>query len=215
LDSQIIYDPQAKTYVGIDDSNRIASWLYANYASYMRSTNSRVIGMRRFGNLLEDLCCSQLKLIGVEKGRDRKGSFFIGLRIRGDNYDFPRPITEEVVTEVYEEPPPSVTDETLTGDGCDGFTPQEQACETEDNAVDNNNYELRRTESVPKAITNYELSCDVGETELVIAIGQKADYSGECVEIIGWKDNGKKIWIQLNSGRQVLVKRGCLRRWRE
>lgn len=120
LDNKIIHDPRAKTYVGVDDANKINSWLYANYASYTRAINSRVIGQRRFSNLLEDLCCSQLKLPGVKRGRDRYGSYFEGLKFR-DEYDTaPRPITGANVMEQISHFSKNVMAETLGSDGCDG-----------------------------------------------------------------------------------------------
>ncbi|WP_158516662.1 hypothetical protein [Scytonema hofmannii] len=44
-------------------------------------------------------------------------------------------------------------------------------------------------------------------------MGRYADYGGEKVEITGWKDNGKQVWVELPSGKQVLVKRGTLKPW--
>ncbi len=57
-------------------------WLYPNYTEYCHTTGSRPIGLRRFVNLLSDLCLNQLGC-QVEKGRDRYGSYFLGLKIRG------------------------------------------------------------------------------------------------------------------------------------
>lgn len=93
LDNCIIHDAGAKTYVGVDSLERVDSWLYANYTNHTRLTNGRVIGQRRYTKLLEDLCCNQLKLPGVKRGRDRKGSYFEGLRIRTNIDTDPRPIT--------------------------------------------------------------------------------------------------------------------------
>ena len=131
LDNKIIHDPTAKTYVGVDDPNRQEKWLYANYASYSRAINARLIGQRRYTNLLEDLCCNQLKLEGVKRGRDRYGSYFEGLRFRQD-YDLdpgpvtglePSAISSNVmgVTKNSSQSEESVTAETLDSDGCDGY----------------------------------------------------------------------------------------------
>jgi putative DNA primase/helicase len=127
LDNCLILDSDHKTYVGVDNAERIEDWLYANYTVFTRQTNGRPIGQRRYTKLLEDLCCNQLKLEGVKRGRDRYGSYFEGLRIRAGHDSSPRPITGiELPTEpvnVTGNSPPgdgSVTAETIGSDGCDG-----------------------------------------------------------------------------------------------
>lgn len=135
LDNCIVLDLDSKTYVGLDNAERTADWLYANYTIFTRQTNGRPIGQRRYTKLLEDLCCNQLKLSGVKRGRDRYGSYFTGLKIRTDQDTAPRPITGNEPPEPPDTPPPSsptpvtenedvsdgfVTAETLDSDGCDG-----------------------------------------------------------------------------------------------
>lgn len=135
LDNCIVLDPDSKTYVGLDNAERTADWLYANYTIFTRQTNGRPIGQRRYTKLLEDLCCNQLKLSGVKRGRDRGGSYFTGLKIRTDQDTAPRPITGNEPPEPPDTPPPSsptpvtenedvcdgfVTAQTLDSDGCDG-----------------------------------------------------------------------------------------------
>ncbi len=99
LDNRVIYDPLAKTNIGIAKRDKDShsdnwylcndKWLYANYAEYCHDTGSNVISLRRFVNLLSDLVNNQLGL-DISKGRDRYGSYIQGLKIR---------------TEVDEEPP--------------------------------------------------------------------------------------------------------------
>ncbi|MDV3002434.1 MAG: hypothetical protein N5P05_004089 (plasmid) [Chroococcopsis gigantea SAG 12.99] len=93
LDHAIIYRDRHRTAVGVakrdknTDSDNWYShtneWLYANYAQYCHDTGSRAVGVRRFVNLLNDLCVNQLRL-SVEHGRDRNGAYFLGLKIRGE-----------------------------------------------------------------------------------------------------------------------------------
>ena len=135
LDNCILLDPDSKTYVGLDNPEHVTDWLYANYTVFMRQTNGRPIGQRRYTKLLEDLCCSQLKIPGVKRGRDRYGSFFTGLKIRAQGDTDPRPITGDEPPEPPDTPPPTdyptvtdnlgncdefVTAETVASDGCDG-----------------------------------------------------------------------------------------------
>ncbi|MBE9128201.1 MULTISPECIES: DUF3854 domain-containing protein [unclassified Coleofasciculus] len=150
LDNCIVLDPGHKTYVGLDNAERIETWLYANYTSFTRQINGRPIGQRRYTKLLEDLCCNQLKLKGVQRGRDRYGSYFEGLRIRMENDTALRPITEVELVE----PPPGVmanlsdcdglvTAETLGSDGCDGC---DGFLEVE---KENENFDVNRADEPP------------------------------------------------------------------
>ncbi len=80
-------------------------------------------------NLLSDVCLNQLGC-QVEKGRDRYGSYFVGLKIRGDG-DEDAPLfvtglfnttddTEVDIGDVTNSVTDSVTAETIAGDGSDG-----------------------------------------------------------------------------------------------
>ncbi|MGK7954845.1 MAG: DNA primase, partial [Crocosphaera sp.] len=102
-------------------------WLYANYAEYCSLTGVNAISSARFSYLLLDLCNNQLGFT-VKKGRDRKGAFIQGLKIRdGMDADLPpliegiytQPCDESVVT-VTEVVTGSVTGERGISDECDG-----------------------------------------------------------------------------------------------
>ncbi|MGL5938868.1 MAG: DNA primase family protein [Waterburya sp.] len=109
LDNKVLYDPAARTNVGVakrdKDSNSsnwylcTDKWLYANYTEYCHDTGTKAIGLRRFVNLLSDLAFNQLNL-DVNKGRDRYGSYFEGLKIRNE-------IDEDVPLITGERPGPS------------------------------------------------------------------------------------------------------------
>jgi len=79
-DLNIIYDPEAKTYVGtkVLDSSK---YLYASYDDYCQGTNSKVVSLRRYSGLFEDLLKNQLKL-GISKHRDKDGNYFQGVKLR-------------------------------------------------------------------------------------------------------------------------------------
>ena len=152
LDNNIVYQENYRANIGVANRDKDNSsdrwylntdkWLYANYAEYCHSTGTKPVGVRRFGNLLSDLCTHQLEL-NIEKGRDRSGSFISGLKIRDlhdndppmitgknshSNDDLP-PIhntysTESMVTDVTDNVTDSVMDESIDGDksdGCDGY----------------------------------------------------------------------------------------------
>lgn len=97
------------------DSRHTPGWLYEQFKSYCDSTGQKPVSLKRFSNLLVDLCQVQLGWDDVTKGRDRAGRFITGLTIRADgDFSSPYPISEaliEVVTEV-------VTDSVTDGDGC-------------------------------------------------------------------------------------------------
>ena len=103
LDFCIKHQPGAKTYVGVakrdksaDSSNSylfIDKWLYASYCEHSVGVGSKATSGRRFSGLLHDLLVNQLKLQGINKGRDEHGSYFEGLAIRQYGDTAPRMIT--------------------------------------------------------------------------------------------------------------------------
>jgi hypothetical protein len=129
---------------------RTEEWLYANYAEYCHSSGAKAVSVRRFVNLLHDLCVNQLGL-EVSKGRDRNGSYFLGLKIREpDDGD---PLLIGSVTDHH----PVVTDVVMAQkpngygcDGCDGIF------------EDNNQFVELKTEKIEKNFN--EPSTDKEET---------------------------------------------------
>ncbi|PSF30994.1 ATPase [Aphanothece hegewaldii CCALA 016] len=150
LDHALVYRDGYRMAVGVakrdknlDSENwycHVNQWLYANYAEYCQNTGAKAISVRRFVNLLSDLCVNQLKL-DVTHGRDRYGAYFLGLKIRTDADLDPLLITGDHappaspppflggqsppksslgVTDVMDGVMDSVMAQTLTGDGCDG-----------------------------------------------------------------------------------------------
>ena len=111
LDYNIVYSEGCRTNIGVAQRDKdpgsdnwylnTEKWLYPNYTEYCHNTGSRPIGLRRFVNLLSDVCLNQLGC-QVEKGRDRYGSYFLGLKIRGEGDEL------EVNIPIAKEPSPSV-----------------------------------------------------------------------------------------------------------
>lgn len=103
IDQCLAHSPNAKTYVGLakrdksfDSINTYLNtdrWLYASYAEYSLAIGNKTVSGRRFSNLINDLCVNQLKLGGIRKGRDERGSYFEGLSIRQDGDPSPRIIS--------------------------------------------------------------------------------------------------------------------------
>ncbi len=139
LDYNIVYSEGCRTNIGVAQRDKdpgsdnwylnTEKWLYPNYTEYCHNTGSRPIGLRRFVNLLSDLCLNQLGC-QVEKGRDRSGSYFLGLKIRGKG-DEDAPLfvtglsdvthsTEVDISTVTEGVMDSVMDGSTGGDRCDG-----------------------------------------------------------------------------------------------
>lgn len=149
----------------------------------MRQTNGRPIGQRRYTKLLEDLCCNQLKLEGVKRGRDRYGSYFTGLQIRTDQDTALRPITGFEPPSPPDTPPPtgsppvtessskcdgSVTAETLGSDGCDGCDAFFEINENNENfVVDETHLEppakASETENLAESVNEESYSITVAE----------------------------------------------------
>jgi putative DNA primase/helicase len=146
-----LYEYQRET---LTETNPIADWLdnkvlrmsenrhnpeflYNAYKNYSEGQGQKPISQKRFGNLLIDLCQVQLGWSDVQKGRDRRGRYIIGLALRPDGDFSPFPITEEsdsvtdkpvTVTDSVTDKPVTVTDSVTAEttavygcDGCDGF----------------------------------------------------------------------------------------------
>lgn len=73
-------------------------------------------------------------------------------------------------------------------------------------------FELTQTvvDMTPPAQTSKPLASST-PSELVIRVGEKADYCGEEVTIVGWENNGSKIQIEFSKGSFQMVKRGSLK----
>jgi putative DNA primase/helicase len=140
LDVSCVFLPGVRSRIGNADKQRITTtnsdgstsreayafvdqWLYPNYRQYCDRSNIKAISLRRFADLLIDLCQNQLKNNAVLKGRDRDGAFILGIALRNNgNNHLPCPISgggNEVVTEVgpIDETPDITVDLALaTGD---------------------------------------------------------------------------------------------------
>lgn len=135
-----LYEYQRET---LTETNPIADWLdnkvlrmpgnrhnpeflYNAYKNYSESQGQKPISQKRFSNLLIDLCQVQLGWSDVQKGRDRRGRYIIGLALRPDGDFSPFPITEG--SDSVTDEPVTVTDSVTAGttavygcDGCDAF----------------------------------------------------------------------------------------------
>ncbi len=119
VDNRIVRSPSSRFTPGL---------LYTSFKEYCDQTGQKPVSLKRFSNLLIDLCQVQLGWTDVKKGRDRTGRFITGLTLRIDNDPSPYPITEllgldsvtDEVTDVTDSVTDSVTAETTAVYGCDG-----------------------------------------------------------------------------------------------
>ncbi len=130
LNEKVIYDDDAQTQVGCKSplgESKENIWLYANYSEHCSLSGVNAISLSRFSYLLLDLCKNQLGF-EISKGRDRKGAFIQGLKIRdGMDADLP-PLIEGIYTQSCDEPVVTVTANVTDGvtgergisDECDG-----------------------------------------------------------------------------------------------
>jgi hypothetical protein len=145
LDANCIFEPEAKTYVGRaeivrhteghdqgesflswNEYRNAESWLYANYVEFCAATGSKAISIRRFSDLLLDLCRDQLKVTEIFKARDERGAYFQGLRMRVAGETSPRPVTGGAVDPIADSPP---TTEPETMEVSNPAEPDESATE--------------------------------------------------------------------------------------
>lgn len=105
-DSNLILDPEAKTYMG-DLKKPGAEYLYSNYYDYCEKSNSKTISLRRYVGLLKDLLKSQLKLQSIKFRRDNKGSYVEGIKLRFNLNDVDiEPDTPLLITGKFTQDPP-------------------------------------------------------------------------------------------------------------
>ncbi len=121
LDARCVFVPNVRSRVGNANKQRVTKnisdgstsheeyanadvWLYPNYREYCDRSNIKPISLRRFADLMIDLCQNQLKNSDVSKGRDRDGSYLEGIALRNTQYNhLPCPISvgvDEIVAEV-------------------------------------------------------------------------------------------------------------------
>ena len=119
LDNEVVRSP---------NSRLTPAFLYAKHKEFCDKTGQKPVSLKRFSNLLIDLCQVQLGWHDVKKGRDRLGRFITGLAIRIDGSPDPYPITElwqpdsvtDGVTDDVTDVTDSVTAEMTAVYGCDG-----------------------------------------------------------------------------------------------
>jgi len=160
LDNAIVYCRDHRTQIGVAKRDKahdtptqylgVNQWLYANYCEYCANTQSKPVGLRRFVNLLSDLCTNQLGLEGVKRERDRKGRYFVGLKIRTDDDDDPPLVTGQPVTDVTDSVTDNVTDETPMSakcDGCDGLNEKQVETNKNNHDLSSSNDEANKNRS--------------------------------------------------------------------
>ncbi|MDJ0599558.1 MAG: hypothetical protein QNJ37_12030 [Crocosphaera sp.] len=105
LNEKVTYIDGYETQIGCKSplgESKENIWLYANYCQYCSLTGVNAISSARFSYLLLDLCNNQLGFT-VRKGRDRKGAFIQGLKIRDHlDVDLP-PLIEGIYTQSCDE----------------------------------------------------------------------------------------------------------------
>ena len=115
LDNEVVRSP---------NSRLTPAFLYTKHKEFCDKTGQKPVSLKRFSNLLIDLCQVQLGWHDVKKGRDRLGRFITGLTIRIDGSPDPYPITElwqlDSATDSVMDVTNTVTDGMTAVYGCDG-----------------------------------------------------------------------------------------------
>jgi putative DNA primase/helicase len=126
LDESCVLLPEAKTYIGNNNPDRMTTWLYAHFCAHQKGSGHKtVLSVKRFSSNLKDLLNNQLKLASVESGKDRGGAFIQGLGLRchhdPSGLRYPTPITKKSLCDGFVmDGDGFVTAETIGSDGCDG-----------------------------------------------------------------------------------------------
>ena len=135
LDEHVVAGKETKAYMGLNDPEQSARWLYANFCKFQQESGHKgTIPLKRFSANLRDLLKNQVK-IPVSEGRDRNGAYLQGIGLRcfydPNGRDYHRPITglpydgiEATCDGTVMDCDGTVTAEILGSvgcDGCDGF----------------------------------------------------------------------------------------------
>lgn len=97
VDENIVIEWDAKGYIGKDDPEQSARWLYANFCRFQRESGHKGIPpVKRFSANLRDLLKNQMK-VPIREGRDRNGVYLEGVGLRcfydPNGTRTPRPVT--------------------------------------------------------------------------------------------------------------------------
>jgi putative DNA primase/helicase len=136
---------------------RTDEWLYANYAEYCHSSGAKAVSVRRFVNLLADLCVNQLGL-EVSKGRDRNGSYFLGLKIREPDDGDP------LLIDVMDNHPSvmgGAMPQSPISDGCDGC---DGIFEKSNKFVESTNEKIERDLNEPSTLREEIVQTNIAKT---------------------------------------------------
>jgi putative DNA primase/helicase len=113
LDNKVIRSPGTR---------HTPSYYYEAFKKYLDESGQKGVSLKRFSNLLIDVCQVQLGWADVSKGRNKYGRYIEGLELRHDGDFSPFPITEgdRLVTDGDGLGDGLVTAETTAVYGCDG-----------------------------------------------------------------------------------------------
>ncbi len=122
VEENVVIGSEAKGYIGKDDPEQSARWLYANFCKFQRESGHRGIPpVKRFSANLRDLLKNQMK-VSILEGRDRNGAYIEGIGLRcfydPNGTHKPRPITCDIPTEECDNQLGGNCNESVT---CDGF----------------------------------------------------------------------------------------------
>jgi phage/plasmid-associated DNA primase len=134
VDENVVISLDAKGYIGKDDPEQSARWLYANFCKFQRESGHRGIPpVKRFSANLRDLLKNQMK-VSIFEGRDRNGAYIEGIGLRcfydpnGTNES--RPITENRILNDVKESDNKLEESCNESVICDGFVTDGDGCVT-------------------------------------------------------------------------------------
>lgn len=151
LDEKTVISPEATAYIGLGDIEQAGRWMYANFCKHQQENGSKnIIPMKRFSLNLRDLLKNQMK-VAISEGRDRDGSYIKGLGLRcqldptGQLY--PCPVTKKPFCDGFVmDCDGSVTVETLTDVGFDGYAGFSQNLDGSENSQIKNSPDLPKNQ---------------------------------------------------------------------
>ena len=228
VNQHIIADPLAVTPIGSDrnegQDGSIITTLFGSYNRYCHQSGSSPKNRNNFSPDLIELCHSVLGW-KIERQVSKTGKSIRGLRLRVNGAD------DHIATHDY------MLMERVKGDDLGDDLKTSLGKESDDGddllitQMENQTINSEEETSIFSSGVGFGSSpsspclqpqlfepspgsspgSSPRQGELIIGVGQKADYCGETVTIVGWENRGAKVQIEFSNRRMQYVKRGSLK----
>jgi putative DNA primase/helicase len=243
INQHVIYDPLAETQIGGDrnegsDGSEVTT-LFGSYNQHCRKTGDSPKSHKNFSPDLLELCNTVLGWV-VERRVAKTGKSILGLRLRTDS-DNHFPTHDYALMQLLGKGD-GCGDSPGDGRGDGSQALLDKGSDSCDDLIVNPEIKSERNAQVPQEQQEQQASIQLDlisedskketepalpsnnkhsqqsplpspKKELIIAVGEFADYAGDRVIIVGWENRGSRVQVETSAKRFIYVKRGSLNPW--